>query len=809
MSKGMSENFSTTLNDSLTDTNSNFQSTNTTRSKGTSFGFLGMGFNSGTSRGYSSGSSWAHAITKGTSETKGQTTTDTATETTGDTRTITVTNENKSVQYIMEKIDQHLHRIKECEAFGLWDVACYFISENIQISVVAASTYKALMAGNNSGIENSYVNVWDKQNEANTPRVLEYLRYGMNPYFIVPEDDDSFSVESQYINACSLISGNEMPYIMGLPRKSVPGVTALHMAEFGRNVMTTSGVKHGKKIEFGSIYHMGEVERGRVKLDLESFRSHCFITGSTGSGKSNTTYKILDEMIENDIPFLVIEPAKGEYKRYYGNLENINIFCTNPKYFSMLKINPFKFNPGIHVLEHLDRLIEIFNACWPLYAAMPAILKESFEKAYVKCGWDLNNSVYIPTGYAKFPTFSDVLTTLPEIINSSDYSSDSKGDYTGALVTRVRSLTNGILGQVMCDSSDIEDEILFDQNTIVDLSRVSSLETKSLIMGILILKLNEYRMCCSEENQPLKHITVLEEAHNILKRTAGSGGAESADVQGKSVEMISASIAEMRTYGEGFIIVDQSPTAVDVSAIKNTNTKVIMRLPDFDDSQIAGKAIGLNENQILEIARFPMGVAAVFQSNWIEAVLTKIDLSEDIYHIDNDEVIVGDDIAVLKGQLAMLLLIQFETGLVLEEGFQLDELVNAVRESEITEYKKNEIVSQLVDICTYFEHEKISNKTFSEQLSKLINCDGLFDIIPIAFEGDYKRVEKITKESITQNDRTSIRKWYRKFYSHIDEYIYVEDEMIKKKLLHYLIFNKRVETRKINKYQLIYRCLFG
>lgn len=162
VSKGMSENFSKTLNDSLTDTTSHFNSRSTSRSHGTSFGFLGIGFNNSTSTGYSSGSSWASAVTRGTSETKGETVTETDTDTTGDSRTITVTSENKSVKYILEKIDQHLARIKNCEAFGLWDIACYFVSENVQTSVVAASTYKALMAGFDSGVENSYVNVWNK-----------------------------------------------------------------------------------------------------------------------------------------------------------------------------------------------------------------------------------------------------------------------------------------------------------------------------------------------------------------------------------------------------------------------------------------------------------------------------------------------------------------------------------------------------------------------------------------------------------------------------------------------------------------------
>ena len=761
-----------------------------------------IGFNNSTSTGYSSGSSWASAVTRGTSETKGETVTETDTDTTGDSRTITVTSENKSVKYILEKIDQHLARIKNCEAFGLWDIACYFVSENVQTSVVAASTYKALMAGFDSGVENSYVNVWKQDNTENTPALLEYLRYCIHPRFSIPGDDQFFEVESQTVNPCSLISGNEMPYIMGLPHHSVPGVTVLNMAEFGRNVRFSSGAPRGKKVELGQVYHMGEKETARVKLDLESFRSHCFITGSTGSGKSNTTYRILDEMIEHKIPFLVVEPAKGEYKRYYGKLPGIHVYCTNPRYYSMLHINPFRFNQGIHVLEHLDRLIEIFNACWPLYAAMPAILKESFERAYIKCGWDLENSIYIPNGHSKFPTFNDVLEALPEIINSSSYSSDSKGDYTGALVTRVKSLTNGISGQVLCSVNDIDEEYLFDQNTIVDLSRVSSLETKSLLMGVLILKLNEYRMCTSEENQPLRHVTVMEEAHNILKRSP-TGGSEGSNVQAKSVEMISSAIAEMRTYGEGFIIVDQSPTAVDVSAVKNTNTKIIMRLPDYEDCKIAGLSMGLNDSQIREISRFPMGVAVVYQNNWVEAVLTQIDKSEEQYHQTD---LITDDyaLAVIKGQLAVELIFQYETGLAADEGFQLDDLLEVINNSDINASKKQDIVQSMVDWCSCFEREAPVNGSFAAKLAEFISCNGLFEALPIRFAKDYKNEPKITRDCIDKKDLASIRNWHSRVYDHLDSYVLLTDENIKNRVLRYLLLNKRVEEINYNKYQLLW-----
>ena len=596
-------------------------------------------------------------------------------------------------------------------------------------------------------------------------------------------------------------------YIMGLPHHSVPGVTVLNMAEFGRNVRFSSGAPRGKKVELGQVYHMGEKETARVKLDLESFRSHCFITGSTGSGKSNTTYRILDEMIEHKIPFLVVEPAKGEYKRYYGKLPGIHVYCTNPRYYSMLHINPFRFNQGIHVLEHLDRLIEIFNACWPLYAAMPAILKESFERAYIKCGWDLENSIYIPNGHSKFPTFNDVLEALPEIINSSSYSSDSKGDYTGALVTRVKSLTNGISGQVLCSVNDIDEEYLFDQNTIVDLSRVSSLETKSLLMGVLILKLNEYRMCTSEENQPLRHVTVMEEAHNILKRSP-TGGSEGSNVQAKSVEMISSAIAEMRTYGEGFIIVDQSPTAVDVSAVKNTNTKIIMRLPDYEDCKIAGLSMGLNDSQIREISRFPMGVAVVYQNNWVEAVLTQIDKSEEQYHQTD---LITDDyaLAVIKGQLAVELIFQYETGLAADEGFQLDDLLEVINNSDINASKKQDIVQSMVDWCSCFEREAPVNGTFAAKLAEFISCNGLFEALPIRFAKDYKNEPKITRDCIDKKDLASIRNWHSRVYDHLDSYVLLTDENIKNRVLRYLLLNKRVEEINYNKYQLIYEGIYG
>ncbi len=136
----------------------------------------------------------------------------------------------------------------------------------------------------------------------------------------------------------------------------------------------------------------------------------------------------------------------------------------------------------------------------------------------------------------------------------------------------------------MFTEDEISSEKLFDENVIVDLSRLGSSETKSLIMGLLILKMQEYRMVSSQGmNQQLRHVTVLEEAHNLLKRTSTEQATESSNLLGKSVEMLTNAIAEMRTYGEGFIIADQSPGLLDLAVIRNTNTKIILRLPEYSD----------------------------------------------------------------------------------------------------------------------------------------------------------------------------------------------------------------------------------
>ncbi|MCR5049282.1 MAG: DUF87 domain-containing protein [Saccharofermentans sp.] len=569
---------------------------------------------------------------------------------------ITQTHVNYNVKHALELLENQMKRYDKSTAMGMWDFAAYVIGENQNVVSNVAHSYLGLTQGEESYMSSDAVNLWRgdvAENEA-SDYIYEYLKelrhpvFGLNPDYLdlaemnkdentgeeMLENDDFYNgdLQSMYcyptvVTATTPLSGKELAYSLNFPQKSLAGLPVIQCARFGRNINLSGGEDLPEdSIKIGNIFHMDNMENNSVSLSLNSLASHTFITGSTGAGKSNTVYQILNNAAKEGVKFLVVEPTKGEYKNIFGNNPDVEVYGTNPSHSKLLRLNPFSFPMDIHVLEHIDRLTEIFNVCWPMYAAMPAVLKRAIEKSYEDCGWNLQKSSN-PYGNELYPCFADVTRNVRTIIDSSDYDTENKGAYKGSLVTRLSSLSTG-LNEMIFTNNEIPGPELFDSNAIVDLSRVGSSETKSLLMGMIVLKLQEHRMAQGLMNADLNHITVLEEAHNLLKRTSTEQPAEGGNLLGKSVEMISNAIAEMRTYGEGFIIADQAPGLLDMAAIRNTNTKIILRLPDLSDRELVGKAANLNEAQITELAKLPRGIAAIYQNEWIEAVLCKVDKYE-------------------------------------------------------------------------------------------------------------------------------------------------------------------------------------
>lgn len=659
------ESFTDSTNESSTTSQS------TSISTGDSIGFIVGGNNSeGTSNSTSqtvgksaskggsttSGTSASHSVTVGSNVTKGS--------------SEQVKFEDKSIKSELKSIDKEITRLISSKASGLWRFNAFFVADNYLSVQALASLYKGLIVGSES--------------QDNSVKVLSFDNsYGQQILGSISRLDIPSGLRPEIY-----LSSDELAICMNLPQTSVPGILVCEHVSFGRNIYRKDSFQNDA-ITLGCLHHLGSDDaKNALELDVNLLTQHVFISGTTGSGKSNALYLLLSELKKLGKKFMVIEPAKGEYKDVFGSCNDVTVFGVLPGLGNILKLNPFSFPNGIHVEEHIDRLIDIFNACWPMYAAMPSVLKAAISNAYRSCGWNLIDS---KSEYGIFPTIKDVIRELSDYINHSEYSADSKGDYKGALQTRLEGLTYGIIGNIL-NGGDTPSELLFDSNVIVDLSRVGSSETKSLIMGLLILKLNEYRAAsCDGTNKELQHVTVLEEAHNLLKSTSTAQNQESSNLAGKSVEMIASAIAEMRTYGESFVIADQSPALLDRSVIRNTNTKIVFALPDYEDREIAAASFHLADSQTGELSKLPTGIAAVFQKGWEEPILAHFNKFEmtDTDSIDRHNNIslsenYSEDSVTKNAKLASLLYDGFTQ---LNRVF-LNELDLSIRLSDLSGYEK-------------------------------------------------------------------------------------------------------------------------
>ena len=561
--------------------------------------------------------------------------------------------QNIVLNLTVERLKKQLERIERDSNLGMWNFAGYFLGETIAEAEIAANTYKSVMAGLNNGIERNTVNLWDDENIIG--ELKKYIYNFIHPEFLYSTCSDN-GVKDIAVNPSTLVNTNELAIHMSLPRNSVKGLPVTEYVGFGEEVIRFNDDGEKTEFELGSLLGNGEISGAKVKLDCDSLVLNTFITGTVDSGKSNTVYEILNQLRTFcGTPFLIIEPTKGKYKNTFGQFSDVDVYGTNPKVSNLLKINPFSFPEGIHLLEHLDRLIDIFNVCWPLDRAMATILKESIRRAYILTGWNFNTSENDHSNNA-FPNFIDLLEQVEKVIDESKYSVDKKGEYYSELIARITSLTTGLNGQIF-NNEEIENYDLFDRNVIVDLSRVADYEVKSLIMGLLMMKLNEYRISSEKIDSALSHVTVLEEAHNLFKNTSMKQSTEGANLLEKSVRMLVNSISDMRIYGEGFVFTEQSPELIDMSVIRSSNTKIVLRLPDKLEREMIGDVVGLSEKKTTELSKLKNGVAVVYQNDWVEPVLVQINkchIKEKQYDLKLHSMIV--DTTVYRNQLINLMI---------------------------------------------------------------------------------------------------------------------------------------------------------
>jgi hypothetical protein len=562
----------------------------------------------------------------GTSDSESRNTTTGTGSSTGSSSTLMIEQQNKSVARLIERIDQHLKRMDESRAFGTWNASCYLIAPDSDTARIGASLYSSILRGGESGVEDYSVSVWNRLAPEPRDQILSYLKNLLHPRMQMPTTG-----QQPVVTPASIVTGKELALMMNLPRKSVSGVTVLDGVPFGREIRRLelkSDDRGVRQIEIGRIRHLFTTEENTsVHLNVDNFVYHTLVTGTTGTGKTTAVKSLVSRLFDQKVPFLVIEPAKQEYASLKGlSTPETPVTCLQAGRAGgdCLRLNPLVFpqDGSITLIEHVDRVCTLFNAAFPMYAAMPQILEEAIVKAYENKGWDLLTSQTYPNDI-EFPTLREVVELIPGIVQQAGYENESRSTYIGALTTRLNSLTRGALGiTFMAEARDeTPANVLFDRSCVVNLSSLGSSEKRAVLMGLLMVRLQEYRISQGQSDQDtLRHVMVLEEAHNLLKKTSTDHNQESSNPQGQAVEYFSNALAEMRAFGEGFVIVDQSASALDVSVLRNTNTKIAFRAPFEEDRKTIGGALALNEEQTDALARIENHTAIIKQSDWLEAI---------------------------------------------------------------------------------------------------------------------------------------------------------------------------------------------
>ena len=582
----------------------------------------------------SQGQANSQSTTHGTNIQVGDTKTGSKTKTVSTGHNLVVDFRNVAVERLSEKIEGHLERLDEIRAYGAWTAGAFFIAPDAEIADTAASIYMGTLRGECSDLGNATIVKWDNKDKDKRDLVLQNLTELRIPRLRMNSDEETHPI---WVTPATLVSSKELALMLNLPRRSIGGVTVLDGVGFGRDARLLSDTENKdseRQIPLGYVRHLYRDRPNIIKICSNDFTKHVLVTGTTGTGKTTTIKHILKQLRGQGIPFLVLEPAKDEYSdlvHIQDTSRPVHIYQVGKADDTCLKLNPLVFPWGgsITLMEHIDRVCALFNAAFPMYAAMPQILEEAVVRSYERCGWDLMTSRFVgSSSSSRFPTLRDVAGEIEDIVTSAGYDGESKSTYIGALKTRINSLMRGSLGMTFGANHDEETSPvkLFDKPCVVNLSALGSPEKKSIVMGMLLIRLQEYRISKGmPQDDDLHHLLVVEEAHNLLKNTGDSANLEMANPRGQAIEYFSNLIAEMRAYGQGFLIADQSVSVLDPAIQRNTNTKMAFCAPFEADREILAGSLALDDEQKKALARLESHTAIVKQNNWADAIQCHID----------------------------------------------------------------------------------------------------------------------------------------------------------------------------------------
>ena len=624
-SKTTGDNYSVTKGDNTSDTRGKSTGGSEDKNAGSSSGSS----SSGTSQGKNWGTSESHTTGTSDSKTAGSNTSDTRTEglsltrstndgrsqsdTTGHSLNISKEFTDKRIQHLVDYLDKQLiARLQKGLTKGLFHSAVYLAADNASLYQRLKHTVRATFQGNETTLAPLQVHDLPPAQAGAAGQMLRLPLLASSP---APDDLLFRSLHADPRRSLgSLMTADELAIVASLPQHELQGIRRRRSVEFIVDLPEIE--KDQAPLRLGAVIDRGRrYPNNHVNLAARDLNKHVFVTGVTGSGKTNTCLNLL---LESGLPFLVIEPAKTEYRELARSLANVDYYRPNGDDHQSLRINPFALTrKEQRIKSHAGFLKNVFAAIFPMEASMPAMVEAAILAAYEDKGWDVDDNEFLPGGNPfdpinrAWPTMTDMIGQLDRLIPTYKMGKEFEEKYRGSLVSRLRSLTDGTLGQVLDVPQSLSFDALLNRHAVIELEELQSGEEKALLMALLLGGINEAIRARFVQDKNFRHLTLIEEAHRLLSRP------EAGDKAGAlAVEAFADMLAEVRKYGEGLIIADQIPAKLIPDVIKNTHTKIVHRLFAEDDRRTMGEAMMMDDEQRDFLPKLQVGEAIVFCGGW-------------------------------------------------------------------------------------------------------------------------------------------------------------------------------------------------
>ena len=422
----------------------------------------------------------------------------------------------------------------------------------------------------------------------------------------------------------TILTSDDLATMMQMPREEVLGYFIDGFVSF-----ETAIRRPGGNLELGSIQSGNSLFANEYRLDLQELTRHGLIAGNTGGGKTNTAQYLLGELWrKHRLPFLVIESAKRKYWELtnqdgYEDLVLFTMGLEEKGNSVPYRLNPFEVISGVALQTHIDYLLATFKASFELYPPMPYVLETCVYEIYRDRGWDVltNRNIY---GWTNYPTLEDLYYKVDVVTDRLGYHHEVESNVKAALKTRINSLQIGGKGAMLDTPHSTSIGKILERTVVMELEDIGDDDVKAFIIGILLVQLYEYRKAAGS-NPKLGHVLLLEEAHRLLANVNKYAG-ENANPKIKAIEFFCNLLAEIRSFGQGIMIVDQIPTKLAPDCLKNTNLKIVHRTVMKDDRETIGHSMNMTPEQIDYLSVLKMGCAAVYSEGDTRPKLVKLPL---------------------------------------------------------------------------------------------------------------------------------------------------------------------------------------